>query len=71
LPSQPAPASNAAGSFPAVYDYCTAGAWACLLADSAAQICERLPKPHVVTDRPDWLTDEETLHLPSGCHRHR
>jgi hypothetical protein len=49
--------------FLAVYDYGTAGAWACLLADSAAQIHERFPKPHVVTDRPGWLTDEEDRHL--------
>lgn len=49
--------------FLAVYDYGTAGAWAYLLADSAAQIHERFPQPHVVTDRPDWLTDEEDRHL--------
>ena len=49
--------------FPAVYDYGTGGARACLLADSAARLHERFPKLHVVTGRPDWLTDEEDRRL--------
>jgi hypothetical protein len=43
----------------ACYDYGTGGAWAYLLADSAAQIRERFPELQVVTDRPNWLSDEQ------------
>ena len=43
----------------ACYDYGTGGAWLCLVAASAAQIRERFPGLHVVTHRPNWLTDQE------------
>jgi hypothetical protein len=49
--------------FLVVYDYGTGGAWAYLLADSAAQIHDRFPELRVVGERPDWLTDEEVQHL--------
>jgi hypothetical protein len=41
-----------------LHDYGTGGAWAYLLADSAEQIRERFPQLQLVTDRPNWLTDE-------------
>ncbi len=35
------------------------GARLYLVADSPAQIRERFPELHVITDRPTWLTDHE------------
>jgi hypothetical protein len=49
--------------FLAVYDYGTGGVWVYLLADSAAQIHECFPEFRVVSDRPNWLTDEEDRRL--------
>lgn len=49
--------------FLVVYDYGTGGAWAYLLADTAAQIRDRFPELRVVNERPGWLTEEEEQHL--------
>jgi hypothetical protein len=43
----------------AAYDYGTGGVWVYLLADSAAQIHERFPELRVVSDRLNWLTNEQ------------
>lgn len=49
--------------FLVVCDYETGGAWAYLLADSAAQIHDRFPGLTVVRARPGWLTEAEEQRL--------
>ena len=58
-PAQGGPGVTKKTEYLACYDYATGGAWLYLVADSPAQIRERFPDLHVVTARPNWLTDQE------------
>lgn len=45
------------------YDYGMGGAWAFLMAESAAEIGERFPELTVVHDRPAWMTSDDVNRL--------
>jgi len=53
-----------AQEFLVVYDYGQAGVWDYVLAHSASEVEEAFPELSMVSERPDWMTDEIEHRIP-------
>ena len=49
----------AASEFWVAYDYGTGGAWGLACAGSAREITQAFPELEVITERPDWMFDDD------------